>query len=44
MQNVLASIACVDILGVSALVFALLSAPYGFEDEKGFHLEASLSA
>ena len=38
MQNFIITLAYIDIVGVAVFVFALLSAPYGFEDEKGFHV------
>jgi hypothetical protein len=38
MLVVVISFACLHVVGIVALMFAARNAPFGFEDERGFHI------
>lgn len=41
MLAVVLSLACLHVFGILALIYAARNAPYGFEDESGFHVVAT---
>jgi len=41
MLAVVMSLACLHVLGILAMIIVARNAPYGFEDERGFHVGAT---